>query len=248
MTYTEMKRAVYGITAAYFTGASVEMANTKSAKKGKPLVKLAFGPAQSTQFPVEQFIDGELCSFYPTTAKLEVQLFTNGFRLPNGAMENTAVGDLTDYVNYMMSEMVTNELNLQNLSMLVDGPVQDTTAIINDVSYEYRALVEFNVNFTVAAVGFAGVLDESSIKIDQPAPGPTPGPDPGEPGEPEKPDEPGKPTTPVDPDTPGQVLPPHIEPEWKPTESGGRNKEIAEKRTGYFTEVEVTETKRSELN
>lgn len=238
MTYTEMKRAVYGITTAYFTGAAVEMANTKSAKKGKPLVKLAFGPAQSTQFPVEQFIDGELCSFYPTTAKLEVQLFTNGFKLPNGAMENTAVGDLTDYVNYMMSEMVTNELNLQNLSMLVAGPVQDMTTIINDVSYEYRAMVEFNVSFTVAAVGYAGVLDESSIKIDQPAPGPDPG----------NPDDPGTPIEPVDPDTPGQVLPPHIEPEWKPTESGGRNKEIAEKRTGYFTEVEVTETKRSELN
>lgn len=223
MTYTEMKRAVYGITAAYFTSASVEMANTKSAKKGKPLIKLSFGPAQSTQFPVEQFLDGELCSFYPTTAKLEVQLFTNGSRLPNGAMENTAVGDLTDYVNYMMSEMVTNELNTQNLSMLVAGPVQDVTSIINDVSYEYRAMVEFNVNFTVAAVGFAAVLDESSIKIDQPAPGP-------------------------DPDSQGQVLPPHIEPEWKPTNSGGRSKEIAEKRTGYFTEVEVTEMKRSELN
>ena len=132
MTYTEMKRSVYGITAAYFSSATVEMANTKSTKKGKPLIKLAFGPAQSTQFPVEQFIDGELCSFYPTTAKLEVQLFTNGSRLPNGAMENTAVGDLTDYVNYMMSEMVTNELNTQNLSMLVAGPVQDVTAIIND--------------------------------------------------------------------------------------------------------------------
>lgn len=241
MTYTEMKRAVYGITAAYFTGAAVEMANTKSAKKGKPLVKLAFGPAQSTQFPVEQFLDGELCSFYPTTAKLEVQLFTHGAKLPNGAMENTAVGDLTDYVHYMMSEMVTNELNTQNLSMLVAGPVQDVTAIINDVSYEYRAMVEFNVNFTVAAVGFAGVLDESSIKIDQPAPGP----DPGEPGTPV---DPGTPGEPADPDSPGQVLPPYIEPEWKPTDSGGRNKEIAEKRTGYFTEVEVTETKRSELN
>ena len=247
MTYTEMKRSVYGITAAYFSSATVEMANTKSTKKGKPLIKLAFGPAQSTQFPVEQFIDGELCSFYPTTAKLEVQLFTNGSRLPNGAMENTAVGDLTDYVNYMMSEMVTNELNTQNLSMLVAGPVQDVTAIINDVSYEYRAMVEFNVNFTVAAVGFAGVLDESSIKIDQPAPGPDPG-EPGEPAEPGTPLDPGAPGQPVDPDSPGQVLPPHIEPEWKPTDSGGRNQEIAEKRTGYFTEVEVTETKRSELN
>ena len=191
MTYTEMKRAVHGITTAYFSGATVEMANTKSTKKGKPLVKLA----QSTKFPVEKFLDGELCSFYPTTAKLEVQLFTNGVRLPNGAMENTAVGDLTDYVNYMMSEMVTNELNQQ-----------------------------------------------SSIKIDQPAPGPDPG-EPEEPSGPGTPVDPGTPDQPIDPSTPGQVLPPHIEPEWTPTGSGGRNKEIAEKRTGYFTEVEVTEMK-----
>lgn len=247
MTYTEMKRAVHGITTAYFSGATVEMANTKSTKKGKPLVKLAFGQAQSTKFPVEKFLDGELCSFYPTTAKLEVQLFTNGVRLPNRAMENTAVGDLTDYVNYMMSEMVTNELNQQNLSMMVAGPVQDVTAIINDTSYEYRALVEFDISFTVAAVGFAGVLDESSIKIDQPAPGPDPG-EPEEPGGPGTPVDPGTPDQPIDPSTPGQVLPPHIEPEWTPTGSGGRNKEIAEKRTGYFTEVEVTEMKRSDPN
>lgn len=212
MTYNEMARAIHTVTSEYFSSALVVMANTKQTKKGKPLVTMAFGAAQMTKFPIEKFLDGELCRYYPTTTKLTVQLFTNGGKLPNGAMENTAVGDLTDYVNYMMSEMVTQRLDKLLVSILPAGAVQDVTAIINDTTYEYRAMVEFDISYTTAAVGYAGVWDEKSVKVDQP-----------------------------DPETPGQVLPPHIDPEWTPTESGGRNAEIAEKRTGYFTEVEITE-------
>lgn len=73
-------------------------------------------------------------------------------------------------------------------------------------------MVEFDLSYTTIAVGFAGILDESSIKVDEP-----------------------------DPEQPGEVLPPHIEPEWTPTPSGGRTAEIAEKETGYFTKVEITE-------
>ena len=188
------------------------MANTKRAKKTKPLVTMRFGTAHTTTFPVEKVLDGELCSCYPSTAKLEVQLFTDGALLPNGARENTAVGDLTDYVNYMRSEMVTQRLSKDYISILPAGDVQDVTAIINDSSYEYRAMVEFDLSYTTIAVGFAGILDESSIKVDEP-----------------------------DPEQPGEVLPPHIEPEWTPTPSGGRTAEIAEKETGYFTKVEITE-------
>lgn len=212
MTYTEVKRLIYEITARYFSSAIVDMANTKRTKKGKPLVTLRFGNAKMSKFPVEKNLDGELCRCYPSGMKLEVQLFTNGARLPNGAMENTAVGDLIDYMNYMASEMVTQELDAKRVSILPAGDVQDVTAIINDTSYEYRAMVEFDISYTTISVGFAGVHDEASIKIDQP-----------------------------DPENPGQVLPPHIEPEWTPTSSGGRNAEIAEKTTGYFTEVEITE-------
>lgn len=75
-------------------------------------------------------------------------------------------------------------------------------------------MVEFDVTFTVASVGYGGILDESSVKVDEP-----------------------------DPEHPGQVLPPHIEPEWAETDSGGRTAEIAEKTVGYFTQVEIEETK-----
>lgn len=214
MTYNEARRIIYAATASYFSGATVTMANTKQVKKDKPMVTMKFGALQLSTFANQRVYDGEPCDYYPATMKLEVQLFTNGHKLSNNAMENTAVGDLTDYVNYMMSGLMTTEFGKNDLTVLTAGPVQDISAIINDASYEYRAMVEFDVSFTVVSVGYGGILDESSIKLDEP-----------------------------DPEKPDQVLPPHIEPEWTETDSGGRTAEIAEKQVGYFTQVEITETK-----
>ncbi|MFR7533630.1 MAG: LIC_12616 family protein [Oscillospiraceae bacterium] len=214
MTYNDARSIIYNATASYFSGATVTMAGTKQTKKLKPMVTLKFGALQIGTFPNEVNYEGEPCDYYTASMKLEVQLFTNGHQLSNDGMENTAVGDLTDYVNYMMSKLMTTEFSRKDLTILTAGPVQDVSAVINDTSYEYRAMVEFDVTFTVASVGYGGILDESSIKLDEP-----------------------------DPENPDKVLPPHIEPEWTETDSGGRTAEIAEREVGYFTEVEITETK-----
>lgn len=214
MTYNDARRIVYNATVSYFANATVTMANTKQVKKTKPMVTMKFGPLQVNAFPNEMTYGGEPCDYYPASMKLEVQLFTNGRRLSNGGMESTAVGDLTDYVSYMTSKLMVTEFGRHDLTVLTAGPIQDVSAIINDASYEYRAMVEFDVTFTMAVVGYGGILDESSIKMDEP-----------------------------DPERPGQVLPPRIEPEWTETDSGGRTAEIAEKTVGYFTQVEIEETK-----
>ena len=214
MTYNDARSIIYDATASYFSGATVTMAGTKQTKKLKPMVTLKFGALQIGTFPNEVNYEGEPCDYYTASMKLEVQLFTNGHQLSNGGMESTAVGDLTDYVNYMMSKLMTTEFSRKDLTILTAGPVQDVSAVINDTSYEYRAMVEFDVTFTVASVGYGGILDESSVKVDEP-----------------------------DPEHPGQVLPPHIEPEWAEPDSGGRTAEIAEKTVGYFTQVEIEETK-----
>ena len=214
MTYNDARSIIYDATVSYFANATVTMANTKQVKKAKPMVTMKFGPLQSNTFPNEVEYEGEPCDYYPASAKLEVQLFTNGRQLSNGGMENTAVGDLTDYVNYMTSKMMVVEFGKHDLTVMKAGAVQDVSAIINDTSYEYRAMVEFDVNFTMAVVGYGGILDESSVKMDEP-----------------------------DPEHPGEVLPPHIDPVWTETDSGGRTAEIAEKEIGYFTQVKIDEMK-----
>ena len=214
MTYNDARSIIYDATVSYFSNATVTMANTKQVKKTKPMVTMKFGPLQSNTFPNEVEYEGEPCDYYPAFAKLEVQLFTDGRQLSNGGMENTAVGDLTDYVNYMTSKMMVVEFGKHDLTVMKAGAVQDVSAIINDTSYEYRAMVEFDVNFTMAVVGYGGILDESSIKTDEP-----------------------------DPEHPGEVLPPHIDPVWTETDSGGRTAEIAEKEIGYFTQVKIEEMK-----
>lgn len=214
MTYNDARSIIYDATVSYFANATVTMANTKQVKKTKPMVTMNFGPLQSNTFPNEVEYEGEPCDYYQASAKLEVQLFTNGRQLSNGGMENTAVGDLTDYVNYMTSKMMVVEFGKHDLTVMKAGAVQDVSAIINDTSYEYRAMVEFDVNFTMAVVGYGGILDESSVKMDEP-----------------------------DPEHPGEVLPPHIDPVWTETDSGGRTAEIAEKEIGYFTQVKIEEMK-----
>ena len=64
MNHTQVKRTLFTITSEYFSGATVDMANTKRAKKTKPLVTMRFGTAHTTTFPVEKVLDGELCSCY----------------------------------------------------------------------------------------------------------------------------------------------------------------------------------------
>ncbi len=214
MTYDEVRDILYSTTARYFSGATVGIFNSKQVKKLKPLVGMKFGNLQVSTFPNEAVYDGELCDYYPCSMKMEVHLFTNGKKLSNGAMANTAVGDLTDYVNFMASKLMTDELGKLDITVLPAGVVRDVSAFINDASFEYRAMVEFDVSFTMASVGYAGILDESSVKLDQP-----------------------------DPERPGQVLPPHIDPVWSETSSGGRNTELAEKVTGYFTDVKIEEMK-----
>lgn len=212
MTYNEVRDILRQATERYFTGAKTTISNSKQTKKLKPMVTMAFGSLQVATFPNECIYDGDVCDYYPARMKLEVQLFTNGKELSNGARANTAVGDLTDYVQFMTSQMMTTEFSKYDLTVLAAGAVRDTSGIINDAHYEYRAMVEFDVTFTMASVGFAGILDESSVKVDEP-----------------------------DPEKPGKVLPPHIVPEWSETASGGRNTEIAEKRVGYFTNVIIEE-------
>lgn len=214
MTYDQARSIIFQATSRYFTGATVVIGNSEQVKKERPMVVMTFGPLKLSTFPNEKVYDGDVADFYTGSMSLDVQLYTNGKKLSNGAMANTAVSDLTNYVNYMMSQMMTTEFSRDDLSLLTAGQIQDVTAIINDMNYEYRAMVEFNATFPVAAVGYGGVLDESSIKEDEP-----------------------------DPEKPGEVLPPHIDPEWSETPSGGRNEDVAEKEIGYFTDVKIEEMK-----
>lgn len=214
MTLNELQEHLLDLAERYFSGATVIWAQEKAVKPTPALVTLRTGNVSRPLQPITEVIDGVPCGYYPSRVLLEVNLFTKGraYRLKDGktaAQENTAVNDLLDFVNFVNSPVVTDWCYTHNITINPNGDVMDATAAINDTRWEYRAMIEFAVDFIEFAVGAAGILAESSVKNG---------------------------INPEEPDKPGH---PYIDPVWSQTSSGGGSQELADETTGYFEAVEI---------
>ena len=112
----------------------------------------------------------------------------------------------------------------RDLSIIVPNTVEDLTGLINDTNYEYRAMMEVQIGFTMTAIGYTGVMSPESIKHS----GVTVDPETGE-------------QTPYE-YTGGDIQGEDVtamEPVAAQTPSGGGNAELAEQEGGYFTNVEI---------
>lgn len=245
MTVREAKRHIENITKKYFTGAEVGFSGqSANVKRTSPYVCITPGSPTRDQFPVQRMVNDRMVSYYQTRLPLQIDLYTNGAEGSPGAdgfvtMEDTAVDDLTDFVDYLESMYVIHWCDRINASIIVNGPVQHLTGLVTDTDYQFRAMVELVFCYVHKAVGYTGIQGESSITY------------PGEPGVPGEPDAPGDPGTPGGGNTgdgsePGYISPDdsedgvEIKPAYEPTSSGGRSKELVEDtEIGYFTEVEI---------
>lgn len=222
MILNELKEHLYDIVAGYFVGATVVWVREKVVKPAPNFVTLSIGNVSRPVRPVTEFIDGVPCGCYPSKARFEVNLYTkgDGFSMPGKrivAAQNTAVNDMLDFVNYINSAFVTNICHELDIDISMNGTVNDVSDYINDVRWQYRAMVEFDIGFTQTAVGAAGILSESSIKTETVQP--------GRPGDMQKPQD------------------VHVVPEWQQTSSGGGSNELAAKDDGYFELVRTEEEK-----
>lgn len=253
MTVREAKQHIKNITKKYFTGAAVGFPNqSANVKRNSPYVCITPGSPSRDQFPVQRMVGDRLVSYYQTRLPLQVDLYTNGAEGPAGSdgfvsLEDTAVDDMTDFVDYLESWYVTHWCDRINASIIINGPVQNLTGLVTDTDYQFRAMVELVFCFVHKAVGYTGIQGESSIVY--PAGPDNPG-DPDNPGSPSTPGTPGAAPDAGDGSEPGYITPDDSEdgvtiaPTYEPTSSGGRSKELVEDtETGYFTEVEITQEK-----
>lgn len=169
MTLNELKRELKAITEAYFANATVAWAQTKHVTPIPALVTLRTYSVERPLQPISIIIDGVPCGYYPSRTILEVNLFTKGELLDVGQgmtvpQVNTAENDLVGFCNYIDSPEVTKICSILDIAIMRHGEVKDISGLINDVEWDYRAMVEFDVDFTQVAVGAMGVLSESSIK------------------------------------------------------------------------------------
>ncbi len=229
MDAREAKKLVYDLLRLFFAGAAVTFSKQSNAvKPSAPLVTLNTVSIKRPLYPPQKIVDGMPVSYYPTRMRVQVDLYTKGAPVDTDPgylmpMENTALSDLTEFSNFLGSEYVVNWCHRHDVALSPLGDVQDTTALINDTAFEFRATLELEMDFTQKAVGYVGILSPSSIKHSS-QPGDVPGT--------------GFPAVPAPDDDEAEDV--YIEPEFTPSASGGGTEELAKESIGYFTEAEIT--------
>lgn len=166
MTVNELKKWLHALVSMYFAGANVVWSQTKMVKPLPALVTLRIGSVNRPLQPIVKVINGVSCGYYPSTATFEVNLYTKGaaVEVDDGMViprENTAINDLLDFVNFINSAAVTDLCSLADINIMQYGDVRDVSAVINSTQWDYRAMVEFTVDFTQVAVGAMGISPES---------------------------------------------------------------------------------------
>lgn len=175
MTLLELQDNITAYAIAYFSGAVVVWGQQSAPKPKTTMVMLKINYVNSSTF-AETMIDsdGEIHYQYPSKAILEVNLFTNGRvahppTIPQGetvpspaysARINTAVNDLLEFVKYLKSPKTIDwakSLNIAIMPLESGGAVvNDVSGILNEASFEYRAMAEFEISFVTETQGIGG--------------------------------------------------------------------------------------------
>lgn len=254
MRLHQAKELFRSLTAKYFAGAEVTFSRqSRVAKPQIPLVSITAGNVNRPLDAVLIDADGESIGHYLSRVSFQIDLFTHGAPVADpdtGAIvahENTAVDDMLSFADFLNSQFVIDWCHQHDVSLSLDGDVQDLTGLVNDNNYEYRSRLGVLFYFTQKSVGYASVLTEDSIQY----PTGEIDPDTNEPiYSPEEPSETesstGKPSTGSGGSSglegeniPGQI----IIPDFEQSSSGGGSEELAAERTGYFTNAEIKEEK-----
>lgn len=203
MNITEVKHVVFDVISLFFKGATITYTEqSRKAKPQPPLVTVSFGDTHRVQHPNTQTIDGHVVAYYPSKLKVQIDLYTMGAKVKNASggvigLENTALSDMVDFANFLGSPYLINYIDPHNMTIATEGNVLNTTQLLNTSDYQYRATLELDVHFIQEAIGYAGILDSTSIQY----------PEPEAEGETE-PEEGTEPKPEPEPDTGGDVVEP----------------------------------------
>jgi len=166
MNANELRKLLRDIVHMYFAKATVLWSEGRNTQPKKPYITLKMASAgRDTHYTYENE-NGNPCGFISSKARLEVNLFTNGLikLIPNASplFINTAVGDLEDFCNFVTSDKVMDICDEHNITIMQSGDVMDVTALLDGVEHEYRAMVEFEVDYVQEVKGAYGVSADYS--------------------------------------------------------------------------------------
>ena len=174
MTQNTLKDKLHKLVGFYFSednGVTVVWGKSKAVRAKGAQITLTMLDIIRPYQPINDMINGVPVSYYPSKTTLQVDLFTRGDPLINeagitAAAVNTAVYDLTDFVNYINSIYVEHWSLINDISIAA-GEIHDLTNIINDTAWDYRAMVELDIGFTQSVFGHSGINYEDGIEFDE---------------------------------------------------------------------------------
>lgn len=250
MRLSEAQELFRSFTKAYFGNALVIFARqSRAAKKDNPLITIAPGNVRRNVSPCYENADGVNVGSYLSRVSMTIDLFTHGRGIKDDtgtiiAYSDTAVEDLLSFADYINSQYGIQWCHDHDVSLLIDGDVQNMTGLVNDNNYEFRSRMTVMMYFTQNTVDAAAVLNEVSIQY----------PTLESVRHPELPVEYTiVPPVETESTTGGYVTDAMksengriVVPVFEETPSGGGTEELAQEETGYFTNVEIEEEKANE--
>lgn len=162
MNFNELSDVLRNIVEMYFVKADVIWSQRNNSQRKKPYIALKMHSSGRTTHFSEVMENDVLEGYIPSKSVLQVDLFTNGRKIEvgNGMLpiyENTAVADLEDFCNFISSQKVMEICDENNITILQKGDVIDVTALLDGIDNEYRAKVEFDVDYMQVVSGAYGV-------------------------------------------------------------------------------------------
>lgn len=164
MTFSEVKKFLYKLVKRYHPGAMVVWEKTKGVTPKPPYITLWYSNLNRSTFPL--YDDENEHRYYNYYFIFEINLYTVGKKVTTGNTsyyENTAVEDLEEFIRYLDSEEIIDELSEKDVTIVMNPPIRDLSEVIGDTKFNYHSMCEFTVSYVGVADGQYGVLGNKIV-------------------------------------------------------------------------------------
>lgn len=152
MRIYDLREYIYDVCCRYFKGANVMWAGETQPKQKLPLVMLSLRNLSVPHHANIETVKEEIVRYYQSEIMLEVNVFS----APGIGGHNDTVPDMYEFIKYLNSDEIVDELFANDISITLAGSIQNASQFLG-IDTEYRAMAEFTVGFCQLSTGAYGI-------------------------------------------------------------------------------------------